>query len=123
MTKKWKIRRIGLWSAVKIGGSISCVFGFAAGVFLGLMFAFFSSLIYMMLSEHSSGFGLGFGGLIVFPMVCTFFFGFMGSILSLIFALFYNLSAALFGGIELEMEAEQVNYYPEEFSSKLHEAI
>ncbi|MDP2983879.1 MAG: DUF3566 domain-containing protein [Candidatus Latescibacter sp.] len=121
MVKKWKVRRIGLWSAMKIGGSISCVFGFAAGVFLGLVFAFFSSLIAMMLSEHNPAYG--FGGLIIFPVICTLFFGFMGIILSLVFALFYNLSAALFGGIELEMEAERVNYHPEEYSSKLHEAI
>jgi hypothetical protein len=121
MIKKWKVRRIGLWYAMKIGGSISCIFGFLAGVFLGLAFAFFASLISMMVSDHGSSFG--FGGLIIFPVICTFFFGFMGMIFSLIFALFYNLSAALFGGIELEMEAERVQAYPEEFSSKLHEAI
>jgi len=56
-------------------------------------------------------------------VLCTFFFGFMGSILSLVFAVVYNLSAGLFGGIELEMEAERVNYYSEEYSAKLHEAI
>jgi hypothetical protein len=121
MTKKWKVRRISLWSAVKIGGIISCAVGFSAGVFLGLMFAFFASLISMMISDHGSS--LGFGGLVVFPVLCTFFFGFMGAFFSLLLALFYNLSAAVFGGIELEMEAERVNPYPDEFASKLHEAI
>jgi hypothetical protein len=121
MIGKWKVKRIGLWSAMKIGGCVSCVFGFVTGVFLGLIFAFFWSLISMMLSEHIHGFG--FGGLIIFPVLCTGIFGFTGSFLSLVFAVIYNLSAGLFGGIEMEMEADRTDYISEGYSAKLHESM
>ena len=82
MNKKWQLKRIGLWSAVKIGGIVSAVLGFILGTIWGFIMAFFSSLLSTMFSMNTMG--IGFSWLILFPLLFTCIYGFLGIIFSLL---------------------------------------
>ncbi len=102
MTKKVKLKRIGLLSAVKIGGIVSAVMGFAVGTVWGIGLAFFSSIIGAAFSMDTSGFGIAW--LIISPVMTTLLYGCIGVFFSFLGALVYNIAAGLLGGIELEAE-------------------
>ena len=102
MTKKMKLKRIGLLSAVKIGGIVSAVMGFVIGTIWGVSFAFFSSLMGAVFSADTSGFGLAW--LIISPIISTLLYGVLGTLFSFLGALVYNIAAGLFGGIEYETD-------------------
>lgn len=106
MMRKWRVTRIGLWTAAKIGCGVSCIAGFLFGLFWGVVFAFFSSLFAMAVSGYNPGIGVGV--MAVLPVFCTVLFGVFGTAASFILALAYNLTAGAFGGIELELETENV---------------
>ncbi len=109
MYKKWRIKRVGLYSAVKINSAVSCVIGFIFGTLWGLGMAFFSSLMGSMLSINTTGFGLA--ALIFFPFLFAIIFGFLGMVFSFLFALLYNLVSGILGGIEVEIDEEKKHEY------------
>ena len=102
MIRKMKLARIGLWSAVKIGFFLSAAAGFLLGLFGSFVLALFSSLIAM--AVHSRQPGMGPGAVIVLPMITAIFCGFIGTVISFIGALAYNLAAGMSGGLEVEAE-------------------
>jgi len=102
MHARWKLKRIGILSAVKIGGVISCVFGFITGFICAVIVVFFSSVVSMMMSGQPSG--PGFTALIFIPVLFTVFFGFLGAFGTFLYVLLYNLAAGLLGGIDLEID-------------------
>ena len=102
MHARWKLKRIGILSAVKIGGAISCVFGFITGLIWAVIFVFFSSAVSMMMSGQPSG--LGFAALLFFPVLFTVFYGFLGAFGTFLSVLLYNLAAGLLGGLDLEID-------------------
>ena len=102
MHARWKLKRIGIWSAMKIGSVISCVFGFITGFIWAVIIVFFSSLISMMMSDQPSGFG--FAALLFFPILFAVFYCFLGAVGTFLFVLLYNLAAGLFGGLDMEID-------------------
>jgi len=102
MQAKWKLKRIGILSAMKIAGALSGVIGFVLGTVWGLMIIFFSSLMSMAMSSHVSGFG--FSALIIFPILFTIFYSLLGAFIAFLFVVLYNLAAGIWGGIDLEVE-------------------
>jgi hypothetical protein len=111
MTRKWMLRRIGLWSAMKMGFTISAVLGLIMGFFWGVVFAFFTSLFATAASLPDPG--IGAGAILVMPVFGALFSGVMGALTSFLAALAYNLAAGFFGGINLEIETEEAPPHPE----------
>ena len=109
MNKRWELKRIGLWSAVKIGGTVSAVLGFILGIVWGVVMAFFSSLMGTVFSMNTAG--IGFSWLVVLPLLFTCIYGFLGIIFSFLFALLYNLASGILGGVQLEMDDERKKAY------------
>ena len=95
------VRNIGVLSLGKISGLIYAAFGLMVGVLLTPI-----SLLGALggFQEGSAGvlFGLlfGVGAIFFLPLL----YGVMGWITGILCALFYNLTARFFGGLELEME-------------------
>ena len=110
MMKRWKVARVGLWSAVKIGCAVSCAVGFLIGLFWGVVFAFFSSLVAMAVSGRDTG--IGIVAMAVLPVFCTVLFGAFGAGASFLLALVYNIIAGAFGGLEMEIETGEAAEYP-----------
>lgn len=102
MHARWKLKRIGILSAVKIGGAISCFFGFITGLICAIIVVFFSSVVSMMLSEQPSG--PGFATFLLLPALFTVFYGFLGAFGTFLYVLLFNLASGLLGGIDLEID-------------------
>lgn len=102
MIKKIRLKRIGLLSAMKIGGVVSTVLGFILGTVWGVIIAFFSSLVGTAMSMDTSGVGILW--IIVIPIFFAFMCGVLGVGLSFLIALIHNIAAGVFGGIEIETE-------------------
>ena len=109
MYKRWRIKRIGIYSAVKINSVVSCVIGFIFGTIWGLGMVFFSSIMGRMLSVNTTGFGLAV--LVFFPFIFAVIFGLLGMVFSFLFALLYNLVSGMLGGIEVEIDEEKKYEY------------
>ena len=103
MHVRWKLKRIGILSAVKIGGAISCVFGLITGFIWAVVIVFFSSVVSMMMSGQPSE--LGFAALLFFPVLFTIFYGFLGAFGTFLSVLLFNLAAGLLGGIDMEIDS------------------
>ncbi|MBD3234418.1 MAG: hypothetical protein GF315_11900 [candidate division Zixibacteria bacterium] len=114
----YRLRRIGVWSAVKISflinGLLGVCVGFVAGLFMFLFSALMSRLTYLPSDVYgdmafSSPMIGGVAALVLLPL----FYGFLlavvnGIILTAIAVWLYNLFARALGGVELEFEEGRV---------------
>ena len=108
----WKLRRISIQPAMKIGAAVSCVLGFFIGTIWGIVMAFFSSMIAMMFERPAPG--MSALALIIMPFIGAVFYGILGIFFSFLISLLYNLAAGILGGIEFEMGFESkgdTNFY------------
>jgi len=105
MESVWKLRRISIGPAVKIGCTVSCAVGFIIGTIWGIVVAFFSSMITMIINRPNHG--LGALAVIIMPFVMAAVYAVIGAVLSFLLALFYNIAAGIMGGIEFEMGFER----------------
>lgn len=103
MRKKWTLARIGLWSAMRTGFTVFAAVGLIMGLFWGVMLALFASLMASAASVRDPGFGPG--AVVFLPLFGAALMGGVGAVAALLSALVYNLSAGVFGGLELEIEA------------------
>ena len=104
-----KLKRIGLLSAVKIGGTVSAVMGFILGAVWGVVMAFFSSLAGAVFSMDTAGMGVAW--LIISPFISAILYGILGVLLSFLTALVYNIAAGILGGIEYETQDSAPKVY------------
>ena len=109
MSKKWRLKRIGIVSAVKIGGTVSGVTGLIIGTIIGIKVAIFSAVIGYFFSLKTAGFG--FAALVLSPFFFTVLYFLSGIIFSFLFALLYNLTAGIVGGIQIEIDEEKKYEY------------
>lgn len=97
------IKRIGVLSSGKIVGLLYALFGLLIGGLFSI-FSLIGSAIGLAASggetEAWIGALFGIGAVFIFPI----FYGFLGFIGGILSALFYNLVAAMVGGLELEVE-------------------
>jgi hypothetical protein len=95
------LKRVGPGSAFKIA---VIVYAFL-GLVIGILFGFVSMLGVALHSGDTNpglgmlGFGLGFGAVLVFPVL----YGVVGGIFAAIGALLYNLVANWVGGLEVDI--------------------
>jgi len=102
MQAHWKLRRIGILSAMKIGGAISVVTGIVLGFFWAIFMVFFSSMIGMMSSKPMPAPGMSV--FIFIPLLTGILYGFFGVFMSFLLALLYNIAAGFLGGLEFEVD-------------------
>ena len=102
MYAHWKLKRIGLLSAVKIGSVLSCVIGFIAGSLWALIIVFFSSLINMITNNQAPS--LGFAALIILPVFFAGLYAVLGAIITFLSVLLFNIVAGLLGGLDIEVD-------------------
>ena len=91
------LKRLGVLSVAQIEMIIMIIMG----LFFGIFYAIFPSVMIPELDSLEMPFGAGLGWLaiIVFPII----YGILGFVTGAIGALIYNLSAKWIGGIELEL--------------------
>jgi hypothetical protein len=111
---KYNIRKIGVWSAIKISFLLNGILGAVIGFFIGVFFFAFGALISQfeqMAAGWSGGADVGppfLGGIlaiILMPIFYAFFMAvFNGIIVTGIAVLLYNILSGAIGGIEIELE-------------------
>ena len=102
---RYEIKRIDIWSIVKIVFLLSLLGGFIIGVFYAVIIGFISSMSSTMGGDGFTD-ALGvFGGvaLIFIVIFCTIFFAVLYTVLAAISAVLYNFFSRWAGGITLEL--------------------
>jgi hypothetical protein len=107
---KYRIHKIGVWSAVKISFLINALLGACLGFFIGIMFFLFGALL-ARFSDIPGGPELGMpmiGGvaaIILMPIFYGFFLAVVnGIIVTAIGIWLYNIFSGLVGGVEMELD-------------------
>jgi len=109
---KMELKSIGYWSLLKI----SFVINFVMGLVFGLFYAILLGFIVAISSNIGNIGGMGFSPdelpafgimVIIFPLMFGFGAAVFNTILYLILAFVYNITAKAFGGLELNLEQVQ----------------
>lgn len=106
MNAHWKLKRIGLLSAVKIGSVLSCVIGFTAGTIWALVIVFFSSVLNMMMDNQAPA--LGISALIILPVLFAGLHAVLGAFITFLSVLMFNIAAGLLGGLDIEVDYQYI---------------
>jgi Na+/melibiose symporter-like transporter len=105
----YQIRRVNVWSLMKVAFVIFGILGVIVGIFYAIFFALMGQMLELGgPSEFSRMTGL-FGGIMgVFAgLFLAIFYAVIGSLMTAFFAGLYNLLARGFGGIELHLEPQE----------------
>ena len=105
---KYEIKRIGVWSTIKVGFLIWGLIGFLFGIYMALMMPMLISIMGSLGTFPGDADELGPIALIFLPFMYSFMAAVGGTILSTIVAGFYNLICRLIGGIELDLEGDLI---------------
>lgn len=106
---KYELKRIRVWSAIKIGFFLWGLLGFIGGVYMAMMMP--------LLMQFMESFGpmpddMGSFGplaLIFLPILYSLMAAVIGTIITAIAAGFYNLISSLMGGLEVTLEGEMLH--------------
>lgn len=103
---KLELKRIGVWSLVKIAFILNLIFGFIIGIFYALLFLFMASLPMTMAGDESMGVFSAFAGItaIFLPFICAIGCAIFNTLFAAIAALLYNMLVKVTGGIELDLD-------------------
>jgi hypothetical protein len=105
----WEIRKIDLWSAIKISFIANAALGFVLGLVIGLMSAVLTKFMYpfmAMRGEELEEIGTASGAFMVIfmPFFMAFFMAVIyGVVITGIVVLIYNIIAGLAGGIRITL--------------------
>ena len=101
---KLELKRISVWSAVKISFVLNLILGFIFGIFYAFILLAIASLPMSVMGEDSPRFLTAFAGIaaILLPFFFAFFLGVVYTIIVAIATVAYNLVAKLTGGLEFE---------------------
>jgi len=105
----YQIRRVNVWSLMKVAFVIFAVLGLIVGLFYAIFFAFMGQMMELGgPSELSRMSGLFSGIMGIFVgLFLAIFYAVFGSLMTAFFAGLYNLLARGFGGIELHLETQE----------------
>ena len=97
------LSRVGPASAFKVGGVVYALLGLIVGICVALFSMVAGSLTGMMGPDAPTarmmGLGMGFGAILIFPIM----YGIVGGIGGAIGAAIYNLVAGWVGGLEVDI--------------------
>jgi hypothetical protein len=102
METKFVLRRIGIASAMKVGASVFAVLGFIFGILWGIIAAFFTAFLGMLLNRPSPEANALF--LINVVVFNTIGWAIAGTIGTFLFTLVFNMTSGILGGIDLELD-------------------
>ncbi len=105
---KYEIKRIGVWSTIKVGFLIWGLIGFLFGIYMALMMPMLISILGSLGTFPGDADALAPVALIFLPFMYSFMAAVGGTIITAIVAGFYNLICRLIGGIELDLEGELI---------------
>ena len=106
---KYEMKRVGIFSVIKIAFILGGAAGFLGGLFAGMIFAAIGSMFSSMgLPPEMSEIGGLAGGMgLAMVFILPFVYGFIGAVFAAIYGAIggglYNLAARMFGGLEWEM--------------------
>ncbi len=103
---KFELKKIGVWSAIKVTFLISLVVGFAVGILYALFFLALMSIPMNQMPDDFPGMsGMFVGGimLIIMPIMMSIFMAIINTIGAALSALVYNLVVKMVGGLELDL--------------------
>jgi hypothetical protein len=105
----YEIRRIDVWSCVKIAFILFGVIGLIFGIFYAMMLSMVGGILSQMGGEFQSLGGLFTGALGIFMVFfLAIFYAVMGAIITAIMAWIYNLLARGFGGVKFDLAEEKL---------------
>ncbi|MGB2768212.1 MAG: DUF3566 domain-containing protein [Candidatus Zixiibacteriota bacterium] len=103
----YEIKKIDVWSVVKIAFILCGIFGLLAGI----LYAFLLTMVGGLLGQIGGEFGAmrSLTGAVSFIMIffLAFFYAVVGAVAAAIFGWIYNLLARGLGGIRLHLEQEK----------------
>ena len=101
---KLELKRISVWSAVKLSFVLNLILGFIFGIFYAFIVLAIASLPMSVMGEDTPRFLPAFAGIaaILLPFFFAFFLGVIYTIIVAIATVAYNLVAKLTGGLEFE---------------------
>ncbi len=111
-----EIRRINVWSVVKISFFIYGVFGLIVGIFYAAFLALLTMLggflgqmggEFGVLQGLTGGAAMGIVGAIFLAILMGLFYAVLGTVATAIFTWIYNLLAKGLGGIKFDLEQER----------------
>jgi hypothetical protein len=103
----YEIKKIDVWSVIKISFFIYGIFGFLFGLLYVAMLSMVGGILSQMGGEFGAIRGLA-GALGFFGMIfMAFFYAVIGSVITAIFAWIYNLLAIGLGGIRFHLDQER----------------
>jgi hypothetical protein len=102
----YEIRRINVWSVMKVAFVIFAILGLVVGIFYAIFFAFMGQVMELATpGEFDSMTGLFSGVMGIFAaFFLAILYAVMGSVMTAVFAGIYNLLARGLGGVELQLE-------------------
>lgn len=106
---KYELKRIKVWSAIKIGFFLWGLIGFLGGLYMAMMMPLLMKFMETLgpMSEDFSSFGPF--ALIFLPILYSLMAAVAGTILTALAAGFYNLISSLMGGLEVTLEGEMLH--------------
>ena len=102
---KFELKKIGVWSAIKVTFLISLAVGFAVGILYALFFMALMSIPMSQMPDDFPGMSVMFVGgvmLIIMPIMMSVFMAIINTIGAALTALIYNLVVKMVGGLELD---------------------
>ncbi len=99
---RWRIQRIELGSAARIGVAVGIGIGIIVGVIIGTVAVTFISVAAAALDRPFPAAGTL---MVVIPLAAAALYGTLCGVLVFLSALFYNLASGVFGGLTLEIDA------------------
>jgi hypothetical protein len=111
MRKTFEVRRIPVWPVMRVVFIIFLIIGIIVGLMYGFMVSSFGLLLSALgESPLDEGFPLiGNLGFLMIPIFAIFYAVF-GTIAAVIWAVIYNITASVVGGIELELEEKEMPF-------------
>ncbi len=103
----YEIRRIDIWSVVKIAFILCGIFGFIAGILYAMMLTMVGGFLSQMGGEFDAMRGLTGAVSIFMVFFLAVFYAVLGAVFTAVFAWIYNLLARGLGGVKFHLEQEK----------------
>jgi hypothetical protein len=105
---KYELRRIRIWSAIKVGFFIWGMLGFLFGIYMALMMPVLINLLGSLGTFPADIGDVGPVALMFLPFLYSIMGAAAGTLATAVVAGFYNLVSSIIGGLEFDLEGETV---------------
>lgn len=105
---KFELKRIGVWSAIKVSFFIWGMLGFIGGIYMALMMPVLINMMGSLGTMPPDMQDIGPFALFFLPIMYSLMAAVFGTVLTAILTGFFNLICRLLGGIELDLESETI---------------